>query len=422
MAGILLIFFRSAPDFMGADFFQNLIDKEVTISGKVIKDPDDSDGKLNLTLTSLRLSSSSQDNIELNGSLFTQVSGVDIQRSDIVTISGTLSEGFGSYSAAIFRPELARVDRPEPGDLFLKFRDFFSSGVKNYLPSKQSGLALGYLLGQKTGVDDSFKNALRTVGLTHIIVASGAHLGVLIGVARRLFGKISRFFSLLSSIIFTLLFVGVTGLSASMLRASLVVGLSLLAWYYGRKVRPERLILLVAAIALIVNPAYLTDLAWLLSFASFSGILIVAPILTHFFYGNHKKPGFLSSTLISSISATLLCAPILLYFFGSISLISIFANILILPTISIAMGLTFLTGAFAIFIPFLATIVSRVTLIVLNYQISVVEFFSDKKVFLVELPAGNPLVFLLLLPTIIVVILAFIIQKKRSSSYLSKKT
>ena len=197
-----------------------------------------------------------------------------------------------------------------------------------------------------------------------------------------------------------------------MLRASFVVILSLICWYYGRHIHPARLILLAAATTLIISPSYISELGWLLSFASFSGIMIVAPFLTKFFYGPQRKPGFLPSTIISTLSASILCTPILLYFFGSISLISIFANLLILPTISIAMGLTFLTGVFAIFLPFLANLVSKLALIVFDYQIIVVEFFYDKKMFLVELPSENPLVFLLYLPVAAIAIIKFFLYLK----------
>ena len=402
LAGIIIVMNRAAPSFISKDYYRNLIGKTVTISGEIIKDPEDNgEGKKNLTIRSTK---------EYKGQIFTQVSNIDIKRSDKITISGELSEGFSNFDAVIFRPEIQNVDRPEPGDIFLKIRDFFAGGIKDYLPDKQASLGLGYLLGQKSGVDKSFQESLRTVGLTHIIVASGAHLGVLVGIARKIFGKFSRFSSLLSGLIFMFLFIGITGLSASMLRAGLVTGLSLIAWYYGRNVQPARIIFLVAAITLIINPAYLTDLAWLLSFASFFGILIVAPILIKFFYNQTKKPGFIASTFISSISAALLCTPILLYFFGSVSLISVIANILILPTISIAMGLTFLTGLFAIFIPILANFIGQLDLLLLNYQISVVEFFGDKKMFLIEIPAENPLVFLLYIPVIVVIITTLIKQ------------
>ncbi|MBQ6127915.1 ComEC/Rec2 family competence protein [Candidatus Saccharibacteria bacterium] len=409
-AGIILVFFRAGPAFISQDYVSTIIGKTVTISGTISKDPEESNGKYNLKLTNLKLQTESQ-NIPIEGILFTQVTNDDLQRSDIVTISGELSAGFGSYVATIYRPEIKEINRPEPGDVFLKIRNFFADKIRQYIPSPQSGLALGYLLGQKSGVDKTIAETLQLIGLTHIIVASGAHLSTLTGFARKLFGKLSRFASFLVAISATLLFIGITGLSASMLRAGLVTGLSLLLWYFGREIHPLRLIVLVAAVTIIYDPFYITDLAWLLSFLSFSAILVLAPAIVKFLYGKDRKPNFLFSTLISSLAAALLTLPVLLYYFGQISLISVFANLLILPTVSIAMGLTFLTGIFALFLPHLATLFGSLATIILSYQITVANFFGEQKVFLLSIDQNNTLVFLLYLPLIVVIFTTLIYKK-----------
>lgn len=409
-AGILLTFFRAGPDFISQDYINQFIGKNVIISGTISKDPDESNDKYNLNLTDLEIKF--PDGVQsFSGYLFTQVNNKNLQRSDRITISGELSSGFGSYIATIYRPELKEISRPEPGDVFLKIRNFFAEKIKNYIPSPENGLALGYLLGQKSGVDKAIKETLQLIGLTHIIVASGAHLSTLTGFARKIFGRFSRFASLLAAISATFFFIGITGLSPSMLRAGLVTGLSLLLWYVGREIHPLRLIILVASVTLIINPFYITELAWLLSFLSFSAILVLTPALIKFLYGKDRDPNFIFTTLISSLSATLLTFPVLLFYFGQISLISIFANLLILPTVSIAMGLTFLTGIFAIVFPPLASPLGRLAQFVLDYQINVANFFGEQKSFLVSTDANNPLMFLLYVPLIVVFFTTFIFSQ-----------
>lgn len=410
LAGIILILFRASPAYISQDHIAQIVGQTVTISGTISKDPEESNGKYNLKLTDLELIT--EQNVQkIEGTLFTQTTNKELQRSDQITLSGELSSGFGSYIATIFRPEIKAINRPSSGDIFLKIRNFFADKIKQYIPEPENGLALGYLLGQKSGVDKTFQETLQLIGLTHIIVASGAHLSTLTGFARKLFGKVSRFASFLVAICATLFFIGITGLSASMLRAGLVSGLSLLLWYFGREINPLRLIILVAAVTLIYNPFYVTDLAWLLSFLSFSAILVVAPAISKFLYGKDKKPKFVSSTLISSFAAALLCAPVLLFFFGQISFISIFANLLILPTVSIVMGLTFLTGIFACFIPPLATFFGHLTHLLLNYQISVANFFAEQKQFLLAIEPNNPAIFLLYLPLVVVIFTTIIFKK-----------
>ena len=98
--------------------------------------------------------------------------------------------------------------------------------------------------------------------------------------------------------------------------------------------------------------------------------------------------------VITTISATLLVAPISLYYFGSLSLIALAANILILPTLSIAMGLTFATGIFA-GVPIIGLVVSWASEQLLNLHQIIIEFLGTKNYFLITIPKQNPAVFLL---------------------------
>ena len=168
--------------------------------------------------------------------------------------------------------------------------------------------------------------------------------------------------------------------------------LNLSAWYVGRKIAAWRLILLVAAFTLMIEPSFIVNLGWLLSFASFMGIMVLGPRMSRFFYGE-KKPGFVASTVMTTIAATLMTLPITLYYFGTASLISVVANLLILPTLPIAMGLTFMTGVVA-GVPLIETVVAWCTTKMLDFHILVVEFFGAGREFLVEIDPYQWWVFL----------------------------
>ncbi len=398
ISGIIMISFRAAPDFISVQDFAQIIDHHVVISGTVAKDPDKSENKISIVLQDPTISDRVfRGKIYINLPSKSATDG-DIHRSDRLILEGKPSPGFGTYLAYLYHPTVKSVTRPEPGDFFLDLRDNFASQIRKFIPDDESGLALGYLLAIRSGVDDNFEETLRTVGLTHIIVASGTHLSILVSFARKIFGRFSRFAGLFSALIFIASFVGITGFTPSMTRAALVSSLGLIAWYFGRKFVPWRLLLIAVAITLLISPTNLCDLAWLLSFASFSGIMLLSPALTDFFFGHTKKPGLIAETVLSSLSASLLCTPILIYFYGSFSLISIFANVLILPTISIVLGLTLLTGLFACinFSP-LAWATGQVVKILIDYHINVVNFLGSQKYFLLSFDSGNPVVFVFLI-------------------------
>ena len=79
------------------------------------------------------------------------------------------------------------------------------------------------------------------------------------------------------------------------------------------------------------------------SFAAFAGVMVLAPLLQAYFYGE-KKPGWLRQVLGETISAQIVTAPLLLYSFGYISNVAVIANALVLPLVPLAMVLTFVTG------------------------------------------------------------------------------
>lgn len=185
--------------------------------------------------------------------------------------------------------------------------------------------------------------------------------------------------------------------------------LTLLAWYVGRKFEPWRIILIVAAGTLLVNPMFIINLGWLLSFTSFAGIMVLGPRFTKFCFGA-KKPGFVAEVVITTVAATVMTLPIILYYYGTVSLISVVANLLILPTLPYAMGLVFMAGVVA-GVPLLETVVGWAATKLLDFHIAVVEFFGGMKSFLIEIEPYQVWVFLIYLVIFVSLIIGLIRRK-----------
>lgn len=299
-----------------------------------------------------------------------------------------------------------------PQGIALSVRDGFAESVDEALGGREAKLGLAYLVGMKDGLDDETKEMLRAVGLSHLVVASGTHLAIIVEFIKKRFGKVSRFAGLLFSTVCILIFGQIVGWTASITRAAIVAGLSLLGWYYGRKIGAGKVILIAMAATLTINPLYVVDVGWLLSFASFIGIMVIAPMMKEFFYGRRKetkKPGAVAEMLMASVAATVMCAPILVYYFGSISVISLVANVLILPTIPFAMGMTALVGLIGLLpawflVDFIEWFVVKITTLLLDYHLAVMEFFSKQTAFIVTMPKGNPLVWLWYVPIVVLMV------------------
>lgn len=282
-------------------------------------------------------------------------------------------------------------------------RDWFAERVKSVLPIEEASLGTAYLLGAKDNLAKDFIESLRVAGLTHVVVASGTHLSIFIDAARKLFGKISRRAGLVFALVFIFGFMAIVGFSPSILRAGLVSILSLVAWYSGRKFAPWRIILIAATITLLINPGFLTNVGWQLSFASFGGIMVVGPILSHYYFGR-DGPGLLGKTILATAAATLMTAPISLYHFGSLSLIAFAANLIILPTLPYVMGITFAAGVLGL------PIINTAAEFCLKFHIAVINFFGEQRTFLIETPPRDLKILLLYIP--ILIYLLWIRQKQ----------
>lgn len=417
VAGMIIGNYRSSFELTSAEYFASLSGSVCTISGVISDDPTVNENKISLRLSQLKVQTDSDDSeswIESAGTLYVQLANtsVEFERSDQVTMQGKVGDGFGNFVASIYRPNLKGVERATNGDIFARLKHWFAESARNFIPSPSVDLGLGYLVGMKSGLPESLSTMLQTIGMTHVVVASGAHLGILVNAAQKLFGKISKFSALLFSLLLILGFVLLIGGTPSMTRAALVSILSLTFGYIGRKWTPLRLISFVAMITLIIDPNYLTNLGWQLSFASFFGLLLVAPRLQHTLYGG-KRPPWLAAMLITSTATSLLCAPILVYNFGSISLLSFVANLVILPTLPYAMLLVLLTGLTS-FIPVVATFFGRIANLLLQLHITIVEFLSEKKLFIFELPSNNPKIFFLYGVVLIILIFPVLLQFVKS--------
>ena len=413
IAGMVLAFFRASSELIGEYNIRQFFDKTVTVTGTIDGDPETDEKETKFKLTNLAFGKSGE--VSLAGSLYiSEYKNEKLARGDTVKLSGKLAAGFGTYAGYMYRPKIVEHLRPEPGDLVLKVRNWFADKIKRLINEPEVNLGMSYLLGMKSGLPDDLNEDLRIVGLVHIVVASGAHLSILVSIAKKLFGKISRMATLIFSILFILFFMAMVGWTPSILRAGVMAILTLITWYVGRKIAPLRMIILVMAMTLIMNPMFIINLGWLFSFASYGGIMILGPKLTKFCYGE-KKPGFIGSTVVTTIAATLMTLPITLYYYGSMSLISVIANLLILPTLPYAMGLVFLTGVVA-GIPVVETVVSFVATRLLDFHILVVEFFGDMKYFLVSISPYQAGVFLIYI--IIVSPLTYRFLKKRPNRQL----
>lgn len=371
LAGVGLGLLRGSVFFQNTSLLDNFVQQKIVIAGSISQDPVLTNGSntWRVQLGDIRVKG-----LQNNGEIYaTVVSDEALKRGDNITISGKAIKGFGNFRLAFYRAELLDIKRPD--DPFLAARDKFADGVKKVVPEPEASLGLGFLVGQKSALSDDLTEQLKIVGLTHIVVASGYNLTILVRFARRLLARRSRYLALAGSLILVAGFVLISGFSPSMNRAVVVTLLTLLAWYYGRKFHPLQLIAYVAAGSVIFYPPYIWgDLGWLLSFAAFSGVLVAAPIFTKLLY-RKKEPGVLVRLVLETVSAEAMTLPIIIAAFSYVPILALLANVLVAPVIPFAMFFTFVAGLVGLIAPVLS-ILAMPASIVIAYVVTVVEVLS----------------------------------------------
>lgn len=350
------------------------LQQKTTITGVVVEDPTyDDKGQLDFRLQSVSVPADKQD---LPGQVRIKTfAPIDVKRGDNVQAKGKLVEGFGNYQAAIYFADAQTL--AVNNNIIDTLRRQFAASVLSSVPEPQASLGLGFLVGLKSGLPDDLNDQLKILGLTHIVVASGYNLTILVRLARRFFEKRSKYQTAIVSLGLMAGFVAVTGFSPSMSRAALVTGLALWAWYYGRRIQPVVLLLFAASITVALNPLFLwSDVGWWLSFLAFAGVLLLAPLLQRRLFGE-AKPKLLGQIVLETISAQLLTLPLLLFVFGDFSVLALIANVLVVPLVPLAMLLTFAGGVVGLMSPIAGAVVSLPAAWLLGFITEVVRLMSQ---------------------------------------------
>ncbi|KDR58117.1 MULTISPECIES: ComEC/Rec2 family competence protein [Oscillatoriales] len=212
------------------------------------------------------------------------------------------------------------------------------------------------------------------VGLAHTLAASGFHVSLLLGVVLALTARWSPKLRFVFGAIILLLYVGLTGGSASVLRAALMGLAALVGFVMNRQVRPLAVLLAVAVFLLLWNPLLIQDLGFQFSFLATLGLLVTVPPLMR---SLQWLPPVIASCIAVPIAAAIWILPLQIYVFNLVSPFSIFVNILAVPFITVITLGGMLTAVVALIWPWAASVLVSGLYYPLQGLIYIVEFFNN---------------------------------------------
>lgn len=306
----------------------------------------------------------------------------DFRYGDMLKIDGIMTPSDASNGDPIvFSPQIQIISRHNGFWLREKLIDLKLTILKNFeavLPNDEAALLGGITFGSKVNFSTELKSAMAISSTTHLVAVSGYNITVVILAAEGVFGRFcSRRKKFILSVILMVLFVLMTGLQPSAIRAAITGFIALFAKEMGRMFNIRNAIVFAAAVMVLWNPTMLTQNAGFeLSFLSLLGVVYLGPALKKLFhYGN---AGFLDwkECGITTLSAQLAVMPVLVAIFGQFSATAIFANILILATVPLAMFFGFLLAALGFVSYYLAFFCAKLVGFILFYELAMIRLFA----------------------------------------------
>ncbi|WP_397332168.1 ComEC/Rec2 family competence protein [Paenibacillus sp. JSM ZJ436] len=215
-----------------------------------------------------------------------------------------------------------------------EIRAYLGQHIDSLFGSFHGGYMKGLIIGERGDLDpDTFAEFSR-LGLTHILAISGMHVAVFAGCLLFLFSRLSmtREASLNAVILALPLYVLLTGASPSVVRAGMM---GMIGFYAARKKILKDGLHILSAAALIMlwyNPYFLMNISFQLSFLVTAGLMLFVPRLMPLL---SWLPKWLAGVAAVTTAAQLISFPLTIYYFNQFSLLSLPANLLLVPVISL---------------------------------------------------------------------------------------
>lgn len=278
---------------------------------------------------------------------------------------------------SLFYPKITKL--PEAKDPLSKasiaIRNTSSRLFQETLPPIAASLLSGIVFGSKEDFSKDFFQDLRNCGVLHVIAASGMNVTFFTSAVMFSLGTFfTRRLSLLLSIFAAFFYSFLVGFQPSILRATLMAIIVFTASFFGRQSLALGTLIVTGLAMLLWQPAYLFDVGFQLSFLATLGILVVGRQLEHIFWLN--KLGSLKEDFVTTVAAEIATTPILLSTFGSVGMLSILVNMLVLWTVPLLMLLGSMAVVMGLIFAPLAKLLLLLCLPLLLFFQSVITFFG----------------------------------------------
>jgi competence protein ComEC len=250
--------------------------------------------------------------------------------------------------AFVSSDELTWVDSNPPSTityLLTIFSDYLNSALKENLSGTDLAIAQALILGDKSLLDTETKNAFTNTGAMHILAVSGMHVGLILYLFLAVFGFFPRLLSkrqaTIAIVVFLWIYAFITGLSASVIRAVLMFTVLALSQISSKQHDSINTLFFSAFILLLINPLYILDIGFQLSYLAMIGIFLFYPTIEKLLVVKTFILKELWQGTALGFAAQLMTTGISLFYFHQFPNYFVLSNLGLMFFSSIVMGLGF---------------------------------------------------------------------------------
>lgn len=217
-----------------------------------------------------------------------------------------------------------------------------SSTLFKYLPDTTSlAVASAVLLGNKSLLQDNIYKAYADTGAIHVLSVSGLHVAIFISIFIWLFSLISRddlywkLFKILSLVLIVTLYVILTGMSPSVIRAGTMVCLYIVGTNLFKNANAYNILSVAAILMLLYNPYYLFQISFQFSYISLLSILYFQPKIKLLWVPEFRISAFIWDLINVSIAAQILILPFTLFYFHQFPVYFALSGLIAVPLVTL---------------------------------------------------------------------------------------
>lgn len=397
VAGLGILRFDAADLNKGNPIFDELIERRISAEGIVADEPDEREDSVKLIVNFEKIIFPVEKTAEGKVIVTTDTSQ-RFKYGDKIFIKGELVKpknftdesgdtfDYVSYLAKdgifyqMFYPKLELISSGRGNAVkrvLFAFKNTFLEKIERVIPDPQASLLGGLIVGAKQSLGEKLQEDFRKTGIIHIVVLSGYNVTIVADGIMRLFSFLPYTFGILIGSVSIIFFAILTGGSATIVRASIMAIFVLIARATKRTQTITRALFIAGFLMLLHNPKILVfDSSFQLSFTATIGLIYLAPRIERYFHLIPTKFQF-REFAVATIATQVFVLPMILYKMGTLSLVALPVNMLILIFVPITMLFGFITGMIGFVSVFLSLPFAYITNAFLTYQLKVVDIFAS---------------------------------------------